>query len=96
MQTKQPINVHLRRDRYLSTSTYNNEQKIHFRVFDGDIPQKKVVNRGPRQARNLIDYGADAGATAEWADLPSEAKPELFQHLGYGLYLKIYLFNDRF
>ena len=56
--------------------------------------QMKDVNRGPRQARNLIDYGADADATAEWADIPSEAKPELFQHLVYGLYLKIYLFND--
>ena len=95
--TKRHIRIHLGRDRYLSTSTYNNEQKIHLRVFDGDIPQKKGVTLGIRQARNLIDCigSADAQATAEWTDLPSEAKPESFHHLGYGLYLKIYVFNGQ-
>ena len=38
--TKRHIRVHLGRDRYLSTSAFNYVQKIHLRVFDGDIPKK--------------------------------------------------------
>ena len=92
---KRYLKIHLGRDRYLSTSTFNGEDKVHLRIFEGDIPQKKGVTLGLRQAKNLIDCipTLDEKVTCEWMEISADTKPESFTHLGFGLYMKVYTYN---
>ena len=89
------IRFHLGRDRYLSTSRFNGEDRVHLRKFDGEIPTRCGIALSLRQTKLLLDVvdTVDCTVDKEWASLNDEEKPEHFIHLGFGAYLKVYKFN---
>lgn len=79
------LQLHLGRDWYFTSSTYNGERMYHFRVFDKNgerlFPTGKGICLRDVQLKRLVDHSQDTAAEQTPADY------EL--HLGYGVYVNV-------
>lgn len=95
------IKFSLGNKKFASVSEFRDQVYLHLRVFEDNIPTKKGIALCPTRAKTLLEavHFIDGEAEYVWnlsqTVTKDSQKREYLLHLGFGTYLKVYIFNNR-